>query len=175
MGSMFCNATTSLPSIEAKLRRLAMTNRTQLPLEGITEPESAPAQKALSGFFANTKRSMLMIFGLLLTAICLTVMGELLLKVAMNDIGEFSFTFEMLWKTFTEWRVILSFALIFGGSLFWLAVISRVDFSFAYPLLAMSYVISLIPARFLLGEELTWNRIIGTIVIVIGVVIVTRH
>lgn len=118
---------------------------------------------------------MVMIFGLLLTAICLTVMGELLLKIAMNDVGEFSFTFEMLWKTFTEWRVIVAFALIFGGSLFWLAVISRVDFSFAYPLLAMSYVISLIPARFLLGEELTWNRIIGTIVIVLGVVIVTRH
>jgi drug/metabolite transporter (DMT)-like permease len=152
-----------------------MTNRTNPPSEGLEEAKPAPAQGALAGFFANTTRSMAMIFGLLLTAICLTVMGELLLKIAMNDVGEFSFTFEMLWKTFTEWRVIVAFALIFGGSLFWLAVISRVDFSFAYPLLAMSYVISLIPARFLLGEELTWNRIIGTIVIVLGVVIVTRQ
>jgi drug/metabolite transporter (DMT)-like permease len=152
-----------------------MTNRTNPPSEGLEEATPAPEQAALAGFFANTTRSMVMIFGLLLTAICLTVMGELLLKIAMNDVGEFSFTFEMLWKTFTEWRVIAAFALIFGGSLFWLAVISRVDFSFAYPLLAMSYVVSLIPARFLLGEELTWNRIIGTIVIVLGVVIVTRQ
>ena len=31
--------------------------------------------------------------------------------------------------------------------LFWLGVISRADFSFAYPLLALSYVVALIPAR----------------------------
>jgi drug/metabolite transporter (DMT)-like permease len=52
-------------------------------------------------------------------------------------------------------------------------VISRVDFSFAYPLLALSYVVSLIPAHLLLGEHVTLNRIIGACVIVLGVVIVT--
>lgn len=116
---------------------------------------------------------MVLIFALLLTAICLTVTGELLLKSGMNRVGAFSASFDTILRTFTEWRVLLGFMLIFGGALFWLGVISRVDFSFAYPLLALSYVISLLPAHFLLGEHVTLNRIIGAFVIVLGVVIVT--
>lgn len=115
----------------------------------------------------------MLIFGLLLTAICLTVTGELLLKAGVNAVGEFSPSFAVLVRTFTEWRVILGFALIFGGSLFWLGVISRADFSFAYPLLALSYVISLVPARFILHEDVTWNRILGALIIVFGVIVVT--
>lgn len=116
---------------------------------------------------------MLPIFALLLTAICLTVTGELLLKAGVNRVGAFSPSFNTIWRTFTEWRVILGFALIFGGALFWLGVISRVDFSFAYPLLALSYVVSLVPAHFVLGEQVTLNRVIGACIIVIGVVVVT--
>ena len=118
---------------------------------------------------------MLLISVLLLIAICLTVAGELLLKQGMNQVGEFSLSLDMLVRTFTEWRVVLAFALIFGGSLFWLGVISRADFSFAYPLLALSYVISLVPAHFWLGERVTLNRIVGALIIVVGVVVVTRR
>jgi drug/metabolite transporter (DMT)-like permease len=118
---------------------------------------------------------MLLIFTLLLTAICLTVTGELLLKAGMNRVGAFNPSIDTLVRTFSEWRVVLGFALIFGGSLFWLGVISRTDFSFAYPLLALSYVVSLLPARFVLGEEVTLNRVIGALIIVAGVVVVTRR
>ena len=102
----------------------------------------------------------MLIYVLLLTGICLTVTGELLLKLGMRQVGEFSFTPLLLARTFTQWRVVLGFAFIFSGSLFWLAVISRVDFSFAYPLLAFSYVVSLIPARLILHEDVTPNRIV---------------
>lgn len=116
---------------------------------------------------------MILVFTLLLTAISLTVTGELLLKAGMNRVGEFSASFDTLLRTFTEWRVVLGFILIFSGALFWLGVISRVDLSFAYPLLALSYVISLIPAHFVLKESVTPNRILGAFVIMIGVIIVT--
>ncbi len=117
--------------------------------------------------------SMLLIFSLLLTAICLTVAGELLLKSGMNQVGEFSASFDVVWRTFTEWRVVLGFALIFSGALFWLGVISRVDFSFAYPLLALSYVVSMIPAYFFLNEQITLNRVLGASIIVLGVIVIT--
>lgn len=116
---------------------------------------------------------MLPIFGLLLTAIALTVTGELLLKAGVNRVGEFNASFDVLLRTFTEWRVVLGFALIFGGSLFWLAVISRVDFSFAYPMLALSYVVSMIPAYYLLNEQITLNRVIGASIIVLGVIVIS--
>jgi drug/metabolite transporter (DMT)-like permease len=116
---------------------------------------------------------VLPIFALLLTAICLTVAGELFLKAGVNRVGEFSPNIETVWRTFTEWRVVLGFALIFGGALFWLGVISRVDFSFAYPMLALSYVISMIPAYYLLNEQITINKIIGACIIVLGVVVIS--
>ena len=121
------------------------------------------------------RRNML-IYALLLIAICLTVTGEVLLKLGMNavrvDAGAFSASLPVLLRTFTEWRVIVGFGLIFSGALFWLGVISRADFSFAYPLLALSYVIALVPARFVIGEQISLNRVIGAFVVVVGALII---
>jgi drug/metabolite transporter (DMT)-like permease len=118
----------------------------------------------------------MLIYVLLLIAISLTVTGEVLLKLGMNqvraDVGAFSANLPVLLRTFTEWRVILGFALIFSGALFWLGVISRADFSFAYPLLALSYVIALLPARFVLQEPLTLNRVLGALIVVIGAIVI---
>ncbi|MBK9710549.1 MAG: hypothetical protein IPO81_04320 [Kouleothrix sp.] len=119
----------------------------------------------------------MLVYLLLLIAISLTVTGEVLLKLGMNavraDVGAFSVSLPVLLRTFTDWRVVLGFALIFSGSLFWLGVISRADFSFAYPLLALSYVVALLPARFVIGEDVTLNRIVGALVVVAGAIIIS--
>ncbi|WP_322813970.1 EamA family transporter [Chloroflexus sp.] len=120
---------------------------------------------------------MLLVLSLLITASALTVTGEVLLKIGINhvtsQVGAFSLEPRVLWATFTDWRVILGFALVFGGAIFWLGVISRVDLSFAYPLLALNYVIILIPSRILLNESVSPVRLIGALIIVIGVIIIT--
>jgi len=79
----------------------------------------------------------------------------------------------VLWTTFTDWRVILGFALVFGGALFWLGVISRVNLSFAYPLLALNYVLILIPSRYFLGENITPTKLAGAVIVVAGVIVIT--
>lgn len=120
---------------------------------------------------------MLFVFALLLTASALTVIGEILLKLGVNAVGErvgaFSLDPTVLWATFTDWRVILGFVLVFGGALFWLGVISRVNLSFAYPLLALNYVLILVPSRLLLNEAITPTKIVGAVIVVIGVVVIT--
>lgn len=120
---------------------------------------------------------MALVFAMLLTASMLTVVGEILLKLGVNlvsqRVGAFSLNPAVLWATFTEWRVILGFALIFGGALFWLGVISRVNLSFAYPLLALNYVIILIPSRVILNETITPTKVVGAIIVVIGVIVIT--
>jgi drug/metabolite transporter (DMT)-like permease len=120
---------------------------------------------------------MALVYGLLITACVLTVIGEVMLKIGISHVtervGAFSLSPAVLLTTFTEWRVILGFALVFGGSLFWLGVISRVELSFAYPLLALNYVILLIPSRFLLNEAISPARIMGACIIVAGVIVIT--
>jgi drug/metabolite transporter (DMT)-like permease len=123
------------------------------------------------------RRAMFLVYALLITACTLTVIGEVMLKLGISSVtervGAFSLSLDVLLATFTNWQVILGFALVFGGSLFWLGVISRVELSFAYPLLAMNYVILLIPARFLLNEMLSPARIAGAFIIVAGVIVIT--
>jgi drug/metabolite transporter (DMT)-like permease len=121
--------------------------------------------------------AMFFVFALLLTASTLTVIGEILLKLGVNAVGQrvgaFSLEPTVLWATFTDWRVILGFVLVFGGALFWLGVISRVNLSFAYPLLALNYVLILIPSRLLLNEMITPTKIIGAVIVVVGVIVIT--
>lgn len=127
--------------------------------------------------YSQKFRSMLLVLSLLITASALTVTGEVLLKIGINhvtsQVGAFSLDPRILWATFTDWRVILGFTLVFGGAIFWLGVISRVDLSFAYPLLALNYVIILIPSRILLNESVSPVRLIGALIIVIGVIVIT--
>lgn len=136
-----------------------------------TSARSAPPARTTKG------SRMLPVFALLLVASTLTVIGEVLLKLGMNavsaQVGAFSLAPRVLWATFTDWRVILGFALVFGGALFWLGVISRVNLSFAYPLLALNYVLVLIPSRFFLGELITPAKIVGALIVVIGVIVIT--
>ncbi len=120
---------------------------------------------------------MLPVLTLLLVASGLTVIGEVLLKLGMNavsaQVGAFTLEPRVLWTTFTDWRVILGFALVFGGALFWLGVISRVNLSFAYPLLALNYVLILIPSRYFLGENITPTKLAGAVIVVAGVIVIT--
>lgn len=117
---------------------------------------------------------MLRVFLTLLLAICLTVAGEMLLKAGMNQVGLFSFRWSVLLRTFSNWRVLAGFALIFLGSIFWLVVISRIELSIAYPMLGLSYVIAVIASWLLLKEPLTWQKVAGSVVICLGVALVTR-
>lgn len=120
---------------------------------------------------------MILVYGLLITACALTVTGEVMLKYGISHVtervGAFSLSFDVLLATFTDWRVLLGFALVFGGSLFWLGVISRVELSFAYPLLALNYILIFIPSHYLLNEALTPTRIIGAMIIVAGIIVIT--
>jgi len=119
----------------------------------------------------------MLIYLLLLIAISLTVSGEVLLKLGMNqvraEVGAFGPSLPVLIRTFTEWRVVIGFGLIFSGALFWLGVISRADFSFAYPLLALSYVVAMIPARYILHEDVTLNRVLGAVIVVVGAIVIS--
>ena len=75
-------------------------------------------------------------------------------------------------RAFSNPFVLGGFGCIFVGSLFWLAVISRVHLSYAYPMLSLSYVLVVAASWLFLGEQITWMRVMGVIVIIAGVSLV---
>lgn len=113
---------------------------------------------------------------LLIPAILLSTTGELLFKMGMNHVGGFEFNVAALRRVLP--RVIrtpfiwLGFSGFGLGAVFWLAVLSRVPLSLAYPILALGYFVVVVEAWLFLHERVTWLRFLGVAVIVVGVVIV---
>ena len=113
----------------------------------------------------------------LIPAILLSTTGELFLKRGMNEIGVLDFasvnsivpTFMRMALNYNLW---IGFAGFIGGSIFWLSVISRVSLSLAYPMLGLGYVIIAAESWIFLGEGFHWLRIVGSVVVGIGVALV---
>ena len=118
------------------------------------------------------------VFALLIVGISLSVVGELLLKYGMNRFGVLDLSLPSLiptlFRVFTQWPILLGFTFVFGASIFWLAVISRVPLSYAYPLLAFGYVVTALLSRIVFNETISLTRWSGIVVICIGVVLVSR-
>jgi multidrug transporter EmrE-like cation transporter len=57
----------------------------------------------------------------------------------------------------------------------WIAAISRVDVSIAYPMNSIGYVVNAFAAWWLFGEALTPMRLLGIAIILIGVFVLASH
>lgn len=104
--------------------------------------------------------------------------GQLMLKKGMNSLGPLTLSANNLIRTI--WQMATNPWVFFGlliyglGTVFWLAALSRVDLSYAYPFASLSYVAMLIISYFIFGESISLLRIAGTAVIIIGVLLISR-
>jgi drug/metabolite transporter (DMT)-like permease len=104
--------------------------------------------------------------------------GQLLLKKGMNNLGEMTLTVNelgsMLWRMATNPFVFFGLLIYVISVVFWLVALSRVDLSYAYPFASLSYIIMLIASWLLFNEHISLMRIIGTLVICVGVWLIYR-
>lgn len=56
----------------------------------------------------------------------------------------------------------------------WLWALSRVEITFAYPFLAIGFVLVSLMAYFWLGEQMPFLRIVGMLIIVIGIFFISK-
>jgi multidrug transporter EmrE-like cation transporter len=107
-----------------------------------------------------------------------SVVGQLMLKKGMNDMGKVTLSINQLlaivWKMLTNPYVFFGLAIYLIGTIFWLAALSRVDLSYAYPFASLSYVIMLVASWLLFAENFSWGRLMGAVVIGIGVFLISR-
>lgn len=108
---------------------------------------------------------------LILINIGLAVSGQVAIKSGMKQVGYIHAenALALFLKAFTNWYVIIGLAAYFIAAATWILVLSRVDLSYAYPMLSLGYIVVLIISAVWLGEAVTLPRIIGTILIVGGV------
>ncbi len=115
----------------------------------------------------------------LILATATAATGNLLLKKAALQIGKLSFAKENLitelFKIFTNPQILLGLTFYVFGFLFWIKTLSGQDISKVYPILVSATItIILIGSSIFFKEQLTFARILGILVILVGIYIVFR-
>jgi multidrug transporter EmrE-like cation transporter len=106
-----------------------------------------------------------------LFSIVLGATGQFLFRLGMIQYGKVTVT--GIWRQLGA--IILTPAICLGfvcfgiSSIFWLVVISRWELSYAYPLVALGYVIAIFYGTLLLHENLTLAKILGSCLILAGI------
>lgn len=116
---------------------------------------------------------------LIFLAIIVGLGGQLSLKIGMNRIGrvdtiDLSNILSLIGKAALSPIILFGLSLYVVGFIVWLIVLSRVDLSFAYPMISFNYVLIVFSSWLVLGEDLNLTRLIGVLVICTGVVILSR-
>ena len=76
-----------------------------------------------------------------------------------------------LFDVMTNLWILSSFAAAYVAALFWLAALRTMDLSYAYPFMALSFVLVLLLSAAIFGESLSTAKVAGVILICIGVAI----
>jgi len=117
-------------------------------------------------------------FVYVLITISATVAGQLLLKKGMLQVGEVpsepARAILFLLGAFLNVQVFAALVLAFVASLGWMAAVSKLPLSYAYPFMAATFPIVLIFSRILFSEQISTLRWIGVFVIWLGLFLVSR-
>ena len=115
----------------------------------------------------------------ILISVLTSTVGQLLLKIGMNNMGSITLSSNQFlstsWKMATNPHVFIGLVIYLAGTIFWLAALSRVDLSYAYPFASLSYVVMLVASWMMFDEKITLGRFLGTVVIGIGVLLISRN
>jgi drug/metabolite transporter (DMT)-like permease len=116
--------------------------------------------------------------GYILVSVMLSATGQILLKKGMTQTGAITLSsnqiVSILWRIASNPYVIIGLMIYVCGTVFWLAALSRVDLSYAYPFASLSYVIMLIASWLLFHENITPVRLLGTLIVAVGVIVISR-
>lgn len=113
----------------------------------------------------------------ILIPVTAAAIGQMILKVGMNQIGELKFSdgvFSMIWKLMTNAYVVGGLAFFGVNTFLWLVVLSREKLSFAYPMVAFAYVLTILLSKFILHEDVPLLRWAGLGVIICGILMIAK-
>ena len=109
-----------------------------------------------------------------------TIYGQIILKWRIGKL-QFSLPetgiidkFTALIKLIFDPFIFSGFASAFIASLFWMAAMTKFQITEAYPFMSLAPAIVFLLGIWLLGETFTWGKVIGLVLIIIGVIITVK-
>jgi multidrug transporter EmrE-like cation transporter len=115
----------------------------------------------------------------ILVSVALSALGQVCLKAGMIEPGvqaalAGSSVLQVARTVATSVPVVGGLTLYGLGALFWLFVLAKVELSQAYPFVGLSFVVTTALGALLFHEAMTVGRAAGALLVVAGVVLVSR-
>ena len=103
----------------------------------------------------------------------LTVLGQLVMKwqVSRGGLPDPANRLAFLWTMLGNPWVLAALAAGFGAALCWMLALNKLPLSHAYPFMSLSFALVLFLSAALLGEPLSWPKVVGVVLICLGVVV----
>jgi drug/metabolite transporter (DMT)-like permease len=122
---------------------------------------------------------MLQSFLLILASIIASVAGQYVLKTGAGQLGTLGVEqahngLAIAFKAATNPWIIGGLGCYALGAVSWIVVLTRVPLSWAYPILALNQILILLVAWLFLGETVSAQRWCGALLVVAGVIMVSR-
>ena len=117
---------------------------------------------------------MLVIFIIIISMLCASI-AQVLFKIGLREVGEIqqislSTISSVIFNKFIDVGLLLyviSFSL-------WFVALSKKDLNFVYPFTGLTFAFVLLMSYFILGEKISGNVILGSALIVTGILFLSR-
>jgi drug/metabolite transporter (DMT)-like permease len=104
--------------------------------------------------------------------VLMVVAGQIMFKLVANrSVALSQAGFVAHWLS---WQFFAALSIYGVATILWIWVLRFVPLNVAYPIYALAFVILPLATYFLYGEPLGWRHLIGGVLIVTGVVVITR-
>lgn len=114
----------------------------------------------------------------ILLTLAFTVYGQLVLKWQMSGAGPLPQggieKLQFLLLQFLNPWIVSGFVSAFVASLAWMAAMTRFDLNYAYPFMSLAFVIVMVLGVLFLGESVNLHKVLGTLLVVAGLVVIAR-
>ncbi len=114
---------------------------------------------------------------LIISSVLVASVAQLLLKHGMTKVGRvdsLSSAPSMLFSALTNPTVLLGLAVFAFSALTWLVALSRVKLNIAYPMVSLGYVAVMFFSWLILKEPVRPVTLAGCLVIILGVILISR-
>jgi drug/metabolite transporter (DMT)-like permease len=115
----------------------------------------------------------------MLLAVSAGTVGDLLLTKGMKELGDLSAMnlrgiLSAAYSALSNPKLVLGTAMLAVFFFLWLAVLSWEDLTVALPMQALNYVLVAFLSQYFLGEIVTPMRWAGTVLVCVGVILITK-
>ena len=106
---------------------------------------------------------------LMLLQTAMLVLGQVALKLAMRDMGDWQWTWTYIWHEvlLNAWMMV-GVVLLIGANLFWLWLLNKYPFSQIYPLTSLGFIFGMLFGLFIFHEQVGYMQWIGVVMVMLG-------